>query len=239
MDKRTFIKALRSWQSEVIESAIAGEPELASRADKIGMTPLHRCAEIKPREFDLKVIDSIKTARVLLAAGADVNAARVIIDGGEEFYATPLWYAVAWGRNFDLARFLVEHGARPDDNAMGAAIWDQDLRMAELLRSHGGNIDHVIRGETPLLRTVRSKRLRLLKWLIDNGARISFQDDKGYTALHYAAKGSHTLAQVEELLRYGAPLDIEAKDGSTPISLARDKGKTKLVVLLRSWSKGR
>src|SRR6185295_3913339 len=108
------------------------------------------------------VSESIATARVLLEAGADVNAIRVIIDDGEEFLATPLWYAVAWGKNLALARLLLETGAHPDNNAVGSAIWDQDLVMAELLRSHGGNINHKFRGETPLLRAVRGRRLRLL-----------------------------------------------------------------------------
>jgi len=72
---------------------------------------------------------------------------------------------VAWDKNYDLARLLLDSGARPDDNATGSAIWDQDLRIAELLRIHGANIDHVSRGETPLLRTVKARRLKLLKAL--------------------------------------------------------------------------
>jgi len=235
MDKRAFIKSVRTWQSEVVSNALAVDPDLAKCVDKIGKTPLHHCAEIDAKKFRLSVDDSLKTARALLGAGADVNAIRIIIDDGQEFYATPLWYAVAWGRNYDLARLLLECGARPDDNAVGSAIWDQDLRMAELLRTHGAKIDHMARGETPLLGNVKARRLKLLKWLIDNGANINFQDTSGYTALHYAAKGGHTLAQVEELLSYGAKPQIKAMDGSTPIALAEAKGKSKLVKLLKSF----
>src|SRR6266576_2570985 len=161
MDKRTFIKAARNWDWRAVDTAVAKEPSLARHVDQGGKTPLHHCAEIDPRKARLKVSDSIATAKVLLDAGADVNAARVIMDEGEEFLATPLWYAVAWGKNLALARMLLETGAHPDNNAVGAAIWDQDLTMAELLRSHGGEIDHVFRAETPLLRTVKAKRLRL------------------------------------------------------------------------------
>jgi len=170
-----------------------------------------------------------------MGASADVNAIRTIIDDGEEFQATPLWYAVAWGKNYDLARLLLEGGARPDDNAVSSAIWDQDLRIAELLRTHGANIDHQSRGETPLLRTVKARRLKLLKWLIDNGADINFQDPHGFSALHYAAKGTHTLVQVEELLSYGAQPGLKANDGNTPIALAEAKGKSRLVKLLMSF----
>ena len=232
MNKQAFIKAARNWDWHTVDTAVAQEPALARHVDKIGKTPLQHCAEIDPRRFGLKVSDSIATAKVLLDAGADVNAVRIIMDEGEEFLATTLWYAVAWGKNLALARLLLETGAHPDNNAMGAAIWDQDLPMAELLRSHGGDIDHVFRAETPLLRTVKAKRLRLLKWLTDNDANPNFQDADGYTALHHAAKGTHTLGQIEELLRHGARPDIQAKDGSTPLSLARERGKKKMVALL-------
>lgn len=235
MDKQAFIQNVRNWQADAVETALASDLSLGNYTDKIGKTPLHHCAEIDATKFHLSVDDSLKTARALLSAGADVNAVRIIIDDGEEFHATPLWYAVAWGKNFELAQFLLTNAARPDDNAVGAAIWDQDLRMAALLRSHGARVDAPFRHETPLLRTVKARRLMLLKWLVDNGAQINFQDDQGYTALHHAAKGTHTLTQVEELLQYGANPALEARDGSTAISLATDRGRTKLVALLEKF----
>lgn len=233
MDKRAFIKAVRGWDSVAVADALAGEPALARYIDQIGKTPLHHCAEINPKKFQLQVAKSIATAKALLDAGADVNAVRVIIDDGEKFAATPLWYSVAWGKNLALARLLLETGAHPDDNAMGSAIWDQDLMMAELLRSHGGNIDHKFRGETPLLRTARARRLRLLNWLTENGADINVKDPAGYTVLHYSVKGAHTLGEIESLLKHGARPNAKAKDGSTPLSLAQAAGKKRVVELIR------
>jgi ankyrin repeat protein len=233
MDKRVFVQNVRTWKSEAVKTALATDSTLANYTDKIGKAPLHHCAEMNATKFRLSVADSLKTARALLRAGADVNAIRIIIDDGEEFYASPLWYAVAWGKNYELVRLLLENGARPDHNAVGSAIWDQDEKLAELLRVHGGNIDHEFRGETPLLRTVKAKRLKLLQWLTDNGADINFQDAKGYSALHYAAIGSHTLVQIAELLRWGANPNAKAKNGSTPIALAQAQGKTKLVKLFQ------
>jgi uncharacterized protein len=235
LDKKAFIKAVRNWESQAVSAAVKHDPALAAHVDKIGKTPLHHCAEIDPAKFGLKVTESLATAAALLEAGADVNAVRVIIDDGEKFLATPLWYAVAWGKNLALARLYLETGAHPDNNAVGSAIWDQDLVMAELLRSHGGDIDHNSRGETPLLRTVKARRLRLVSWLIENGANINFRDARGYTPLHHAVKGTHTLAQVEDLLRHGADPGVKAKDGNTPISLAQAAGKTKLANLLKSF----
>ena len=172
-----------------------------------------------------------------MGAGADVKAIRVIMDDGEEFQASPLWYAVTWGKNQALVRFLLKAGAAPDHNAVGSAIWDEDLAIAELLLTHGGDIDYNSRGETPLLRNVKGRRLRLLKWLTENGANINFRDDKGYTALHYAVSATHRLVQIEELLKLGAKPDVKAKDGSTPMSLADAAGKARLTTLLKSFVK--
>jgi ankyrin repeat protein len=235
VDKKNFVKAIRQWDSQTVAGALAKDRSLAGAVDQLGKTALHHCAEIDPQKSGLKVDKSLATARALIDARADVNAIRVIMDDGEEFMATPLWYAVAWGKNPDLVRLLLDSGARPDQNAIGSAIWEQDLVSAELLRSHGGDIDHDSHGETPLLRCVKSRRLKLLSWLTENGANINFRDPKGYTPLHYAVRGAHTLAQIEELLRHGAKPDIKAKDGSTPISLAQAAGKHRLAALLESF----
>ena len=111
MDKKAFIKAVRNWESQTVAAAIAKEHALARYVDKNGKAPLHHCAEIDPRKYGFKVSNSIATAKVLLDAGANV----IIIDDGEKFLATPLWYAIAWGKNHALARLLLETGAHPDD----------------------------------------------------------------------------------------------------------------------------
>jgi uncharacterized protein len=235
VNKKTFIKHVRNWETDLIKRALSKEPALATLVDQIGKTPLHHCAGINPRDKKLPVSNSVETARALLAMGADINASRIILDEGKEFKASPLWYAVAWGKNLELARFLLASGAVPDHNSMRSAIWDQDLPLCELLFSFGGDVDPVLDRETPLLQVVKSKRLQLLKWLIDHGANINFQDVNGYTPLHHAVKGNHTLAQIRALLGYGANPTIKARDGATPLSLARKLGKPRLVALLQQF----
>jgi ankyrin repeat protein len=232
VQKRLFIKQVRDWNATTVGNALKEEPELARYVDDIGKTPLHHCAGMNALETTHDVASSVATAEALISSGADVNAVRIIIDDGDEFRATPLWYAIAWGKNPALTRFLLKQGARPDDNAVRSAIWDQDLEIANLLLSFGGNIDAEIHHQTPLLETVKAKRMKPLDWLVGNGARINFQDGQGYSALHYAVKRNHNLKQVAELLQLGADPDLKGKDGATPLSLARKLGKTKLTKLL-------
>jgi ankyrin repeat protein len=232
VQKRLFIKQVRDWNATAVGNALKEEPELARYVDDIGKSPLHHCAGMNALESKQDVASSVATAEALISSGADVNAVRIIIDDGEEFRATPLWYAVAWGKNVTLARCLLDHQAKPDDNTVRSAIWDQDLEIANLLLSFGANIDTEIHQQTPLLETVKAKRMKLVGWLVGNGARINFQDGEGYSALHYAVKRNHNLKQVAELLQLGANPDLKAKDGATPLSLSRKLGKTKLTKLV-------
>lgn len=231
MDKRSFIKSVRAWDAATVERALAKNPTLATFRDENGKEPLHHCAGINRIKPGLEVEDSIRTAKALVGAGADVNAVRIIIDEGEEFHATPLWYAVAWGRNMDLARYLLENGADPN-NCMWAAVWDQNLTMAQMLRDFGADIDPVFHDETPLLLCVKSKRLKPLSWLVQNGANINFQDSEGRSPLHFAVKRDYTLAQVRELLDLGADASSRANNGETPLSIAIERRKTKLTAML-------
>src|SRR5262249_35527049 len=150
-----------------VKAALAQDPGLALYKDQNGKTALHHCAEINAKKTGLKVADSLRTARALIAEGAAVDAVRIIKDEGEDFHARPLWYAVAWGKNLDLARLLLDKGADPN-GCMWAAVWDQDLRMAQLLASYGAAIDPVAQNETPLLLAIKSRRWKLMDWLISN-----------------------------------------------------------------------
>lgn len=233
MDKRAFIKAVRNWDARSVAEAVTNQPELAVFVDGSGKTPLHHCAGINLREAGRPSVSSIATAKALVNAGADVNAVRIILDDGEEFGARPLWYAVAWGRNIALTRFLLESGAEPI-GCMWAACWAEDEKMAETLRSFGADVDPVFHDETPLLQIVKSKRMKLLPWLVANGANVNFQDQDGHSALHYAVKRNHNLQQIHQLLQLGADPTLEAHNGSSPLSLAKRLGKTKLVKLLEN-----
>jgi ankyrin repeat protein len=101
------------------------DPNLAS---KPSVTPLMAAAGVGSRDSDTRgryktEQDAIESARMLIAAGADVNAK-------EEKGQTALHGAAFWGFT-ELARFLAEHGAKldardnkgmtPIDSAMGRA----------------------------------------------------------------------------------------------------------------------
>ena len=80
-------------------------------------------------------------------------------------------------------------------------------------------------------RNVALHFLRYLHLEHDRNPKMKLQEN---TALHYAVKRNHNLAQMAELLECGADPTLKAKDGTTPISLAKKQGKTKVVAALEA-----
>ena len=137
---------------------------LARAVDERGRTALHRCARTNGEKDGRDVADSLLVAKTLLAAGADVNAVHDIPDEGGSFKATPLWYAVAWGRNPRLVKLLLRAGATPK-RCLWACVWADDLEMAKTLVKAGAPLDEVSGGETPLAYAVRTKKAAFLRLL--------------------------------------------------------------------------
>ncbi|CAE8692188.1 unnamed protein product [Polarella glacialis] len=66
------------------------------------------------------------------------------------------------------------------------------------------------------------------------GADVNEKDEHGWTALHYAVSGSH-LQVCKVLIEFGADLEVQLPDLSTPLMLAADEGNMPLArLLLRS-----
>lgn len=231
MDQKTFIQLVQTWQAAEVRAALAAKPSFATMVAPNGMTPLHRCCRTNLKKSGLPAKASIGTAKALLKAGADVNTVRIIIDEGEEFRATPLWYAVAWGQNAALAKFLLEQGADPN-NCLFASAWAQDATLTEMLLQYGAAVDPVAFGETPLMFILKARKLAAAAVLIKHGADINHRDAQGFTVLHHAVKKKFTQQQTGELLKLGADRSVKNNDGENPSELAKQLGQTGLAKLL-------
>ena len=163
----------------------------ANAKDDAGYTPLH-CALCGGHE---------EIVRFLLSEGADVNAKTT--DG-----LTPLCFA----RTADAAALLLAASANPNGSpttsghtALHAAIDRGDVRIVELLLSHGA----------------------------DANAKVSGGDQRreDWTPLHVACTIGDK-AIVTELLAKGAYANARTAKGDTPISLAKGNGHREVCNLL-------
>jgi ankyrin repeat protein len=162
MNRRKFFDAAGRWDVEVVRELLATEPALVHAVDERGRTALHRCARRNGAKDGGTPADGLAVAKALLAAGADPNAVHLIPDEEESFRATPLWYAVAWGRNPALVRVLLGAGAAPK-GCLWACVWAQESALAKALLAAGAPLDEVFNGETPLQYATRLKRAAFVK----------------------------------------------------------------------------
>ena len=183
-----------------------------------GMTPLQYAA----RE------GNVETGRVLIAAGADLNAPEPQHD------FTPMLIAIYNGK-YDFAAVLIEHGARVNDGSLYIAIelrnmdtysnrpnppeTDRTLTATDVIKmllARGADPNQVFDkkppqiqtqgtvtvppGATPFYRAVKAADLTVMRMLLDQGANAGIAIKNGGTPLMLAAGGGPARAQEEEVV---------------------------------------
>lgn len=216
MASRTrLLEAVRDLRATDVAALLRESPDLLGWRDERGRNLLHVCCGVNARERKRAPRDAVRTADVLLAAGLDLN--------GEAFRegswrATPLWYAVARGRNLLLAKHLLGRGADPN-HCLWAAGFNDDLAAIRLLLAHGADVDPVAEDETPFLAAVKTSHFASAQVLLAHGADPDFRDSRGMTALHYMLKKGSAPEHFAMLARHGARGDVADARGETAAAL--------------------
>ena len=203
----------------------------ATQADEAGRTPLQFVA-LSGLWKEAGSAPAIDCAAFLLDAGAAVDAASEIDEGGEVFQTTPLWWTVAWQGHFALAQFLLSRGADPNP-AVFAATFHGDPAICDLLHARGANWNQRSHGRTPLMDLMHYKKSALAAWLVDHGADVNARDPDGRTALHYAAFQGVREDVIRTLIAAGADKTMQDAQGKTALDLAREKNRKKATAALR------
>lgn len=226
-DAGTRLKALAAAkpQAAQVQAALAlaaaRAPAAATRRESGGLTPLVFAA----RQGD------IESARILLAAGADVN--QVTPDGW-----SPLLTATH-NRYYRLASFLLDKGADP--NRANKSGWTP-LYLATDNRNVEG-------GDYPT-RIPDMDQLEFIRKLLDKGANVNARAiDDTETRTHFTgtwlveegatpflrAAQSGDVILMRLLLRYGADHKIPTTNNTTPLMVAAGMGWVDGIT--HEWSK--
>lgn len=218
--------------------------------DGEGQTPLmHACGQ-----------GDMATVKALLAGGAKVNipskndeAALTIAIAGEHDEIVGLLLeqgatvrtedlqAAIRARNIPLCSRLIDQGADVTHGLL-TALPKADLEMVALLVKKGAGINaRDYYDKTPLILETENwsdADPAVVRHLLEHGADVNAQDDKGRSALlAVAERGNAVVARV--LLDKGADVTLKNKEGKTAWRLAAQRGDWTMMALLEKAGAGR
>jgi hypothetical protein len=216
VSKTSLRETVRHFQWKQLRDDLAARPDLLAVRDERGRNWLHLCCG----RAGGNVEDSIRTADVLLGLGLGLEGP-AFTEG--EWKATPLWFAIAHGKNLPLATHLLKLGSTPF-YCLFAAIWNEDRDAIRLLLSFGANVDEDgAAGETPLMGAVAWSKFGPAEELLDAGADPDARNPKGDTALHLMLRKGSPIEAFRLFARHGARGDIPDAKGQTAAMILRRK----------------
>jgi ankyrin repeat protein len=162
--------------------------------------------------------DSIKPLKILIDAGADVNAPSSVHG------MTPLVYATTLASRLQMraqARFPIAYGQTSNDRQIARANirkstqegLEYALEVIKLLLDAGADINQETPFGTPLMSASTSDlNAEIVDYLLKAGADVNQQDRNGRTALFYAAAYDCQTITIQ-LLSADADINIKDNDG--------------------------
>jgi len=215
VSKTRMIELVRGHRTGAVKQALAENRALLAYRDERGRNWLHLCCMARPTNGSAP---SVRTAELLLHH-YDVNGP-AFVEGS--WKATPLWHAVAFGRNLPLARLLLSRGSDPN-HCLFAAAYNDDAAAIRLLARSGAELDEFVEGGTPLLHAIQYSRLKGAKALLAVGADPNAKDEKGRTTLHRMLRKGIDQRFFQIFVKHGARGDISDADGRTVADIMRRK----------------
>jgi cytohesin len=249
--------ALRRNNLEATRYLLRKKPDVrAKEAD--GETALHvaaRCSA-SPEMItaliraggDVDALDEDGDTPLCCAAYAGNSAAveflikhGVDTEGHARQYARALACAVE-GDHFEIARFLIDQGARP---SIHQAAKCGHLAAVRKLIQEGVDLNQPSKDwdkDAPLALAVSNDWPEIVELLLESGAEPNLQEERHYgrdsvyggdTALHHAVYcGSARMVKL--LLAHGADPDIQDAEGLSPLEIAKRRGNTHLVHVMEA-----
>ncbi len=229
-------------------SAPANEHRDRELVVQCGHSNVQEVSNLLAQGADPKAGNEVEVPAIHRAAlGGNAEVLRLLVDNGDEpnvklkgpFGDNPLARAAFRGDRAAV-QALLQAGAKPDSEALVAAVWSRKVEMVNMLLDAGarptlealaaaatfGNTEMVLlflkTGAPPdegLVWAAARGRLELVRLLLEKGAQVNHQGKGGSTALHRAANEAKADV-VRLLLQHGADPNITNAKNETPLHRA-------------------
>ncbi|MHA2303633.1 MAG: ankyrin repeat domain-containing protein, partial [Candidatus Thorarchaeota archaeon] len=241
--------AAEQGHKEIAELLIAHGADINAK-DVQGRTPIGTPIDlaIEQGHREIAKLLLIKSGDVSIHMAAyigDLQKVEKFIDDGTDADAkdqqgqTALHYA-AKGGEIGMVEFLISKGTdvNAKDNRnftpLHEAVRGKHENIIALLIDSGANVNVKARWDyTPMYYAAWSRKAEIVELLVKKGADINAKDEWDWTPLHYIAQHDYYRDMAEFLITKGADVNAKDKWGVTPLEVAKEKGHTEIVELLK------
>ncbi len=225
MSKTRVIEAVQKLDLTTTRAILKTKPSLLNVWNRQGRNLLHLACGANVKKLGVPEATAARMVDFLLDQGMKIEEPG---RSGRD-PCTPLFFAVAFGRNLTVVKLLIKRGAKPSlapGGGLFAAGWWQDLKILDVLLMNGAQIDVGSDG-TPFMACWLWRRFEAAKFLAVKGANVNFIDPRnGKTALLYGVEREYEPSLLKWLVQHGASPDIEDNSGITArLKAARKRDK--------------
>jgi ankyrin repeat protein len=207
---------------KLVEKTLGADPDFAQARDQGVLTALQCAAGSR-----LPGANVLDVAAMLIRAGAEVAS-----ETRSWGHSVDAVYLAASAHNLPMFELLLKSGADAS-SALGPALWNATLEFASLALEYGGNPDLAVCETKPLLNhLICWGQVPQAMWLLERAASPNLPDrENGWTAVHQAASRGN-IRIMQAVLDAGGDMQRRDKQGRTPVDIARQAGRAKLLAAM-------
>ena len=214
-----LMEALKRYKADC--EALSKFKDILRRSPKPEEERAHK--RISDKEGERSI--SLEIVRLLLEAGADVNARDV----------TENTALLEYAQDEEVTKLLIDYGADVNARGMifGPALLGANFEVTKILLEAGADVNLKSQHDesTALIRASERRKPEVVKMLLEAGAEINARDKYGKTALFAVLNGyeynqhEENISVINLLLNAGADVNTKGCDtygheGRTPLTLA-------------------